>query len=217
MAAMAVTCPYTKVEESFNMQAMSDWLHLGISRLDQVCAIVVMAKLMTRTLVGSFGISRGCTANIYWRNTSGVDRVASRRHAERGHSAYQISAANRRCVHITSSAHSVRIVLGSGWWVAWRRLRQSVTRVYGDSVGTAFIVITATQFHLLFYASRALPNTFAMIIGLRLDCRCGNLFSPVGNGALARNGRVKWRRYGAATKGTDVVSIHHDCRRYFPL
>jgi len=42
-------------------------------------------------------------------------------------------------------------------------LRAAVEQKLGRRVGIAFVVLTATQFHLPFYASRPLANTYALI------------------------------------------------------
>jgi alpha-1,6-mannosyltransferase len=42
-------------------------------------------------------------------------------------------------------------------------LRSAVERVLGRPVGVAFVVLTSTQFHLPFYASRPLANTIALV------------------------------------------------------
>ena len=42
-------------------------------------------------------------------------------------------------------------------------LRSAVEHTLGRRVGLAYLVLTATQFHLPFYASRPLANTFALI------------------------------------------------------
>ena len=48
--------------------------------------------------------------------------------------------------------------------LALARLRAAVADAFGKSVGQAFLLLTSLQFHLPFYASRPLPNTFALAI-----------------------------------------------------
>lgn len=65
-----------------------------------------------------------------------------------------ISAKDRPCSRIQ----------GTTTVLAMARLRTSVAALLGKGVGQAFMLLTCLQFHLPFYASRPLPNTFALAI-----------------------------------------------------
>lgn len=59
----------------------------------------------------------------------------------------------------------VRAVLGLLVIFAWRRFRQQLEINFGQSVTIWFTLITASQFHFMYYLSRPLPNTFALVSG----------------------------------------------------
>ena len=48
--------------------------------------------------------------------------------------------------------------------LALGRFRRALRRKLGSPTAAAFMLLTATQFHLPFYMSRTLPNTFALIL-----------------------------------------------------
>lgn len=48
--------------------------------------------------------------------------------------------------------------------LAMLSLSESVRRKFGNYTGSLFIIITCTQFHFIFYSSRTLPNTFALML-----------------------------------------------------
>lgn len=53
---------------------------------------------------------------------------------------------------------------GTICWLAMCRMHQAIRRQLGSTYAKAFIVVTAMQFHLPFYMSRTLPNTFALAV-----------------------------------------------------
>ena len=67
------------------------------------------------------------------------------------------------CLHST-----VRAVLGLLVCLSFSSFRRAVEGKLGTTVGGFLTVITACQFHFLFYASRPLPNTFALILGKKV-------------------------------------------------
>lgn len=132
--------PYTKVEESFNIQATHDILEYGIP-LENVSAIldnqfdhVSFPGSVPRTFVGALilsGISKPLQALI-----SSPDHV-------------QIA---------------VRAVLGLANAAALWSVKGGVDIAYGRTAGRWYLLLQASQFHVIYYASRTLPNMFAFVL-----------------------------------------------------
>ncbi|PGH31552.1 alpha-1,6-mannosyltransferase [[Emmonsia] crescens] len=128
--------PYTKVEESFNIQAIHDILTYGIPSED------VTNKLRTkydhfsfpgavpRTFVGALIVS-GIAKPIV-RINSQIDRQLL-----------------------------VRGVVGCFNAFALISYARGVRRAFGKDAAVWYILFQASQFHVIYYASRTLPNMFA--------------------------------------------------------
>lgn len=58
---------------------------------------------------------------------------------------------------------TVRATLAFLVWLSWRRLYNAVAQILGNATAKWMTVLTLTQFHFAFYASRPLPNTFALV------------------------------------------------------
>lgn len=130
-----VVSPYTKVEESFNIQAVHDVLVYGTPTTN------VSARLhnydhfefpgaVPRTFVGAVGlagVSRPILNFVGWQYAQ----------------------------------HVVRAALGL--FNAWSLLsyKKGLEKAYGKGVAVWWAALLAGQFHVLYYASRTLPNTFA--------------------------------------------------------
>ncbi|KAI9027997.1 Alg9-like mannosyltransferase family-domain-containing protein [Hyaloraphidium curvatum] len=123
-------CPYTKVEESFNMQAIHDLLYHGpfdIKAFDHN----EFPGVVPRTFLGAIAVA---LASLPYKNL----------------------VADKLTMQMV-----VRTVLGIWTSFTLLKLRTAVSKTMGAEVGRWFVVVTAAQFHVLFWASRTLPNIFA--------------------------------------------------------
>ncbi|KAF7887235.1 uncharacterized protein EAF02_003882 [Botrytis sinoallii] len=130
-----LVAPYTKVEESFNIQATHDILNYGLpisnisSTLDTYDH-TTFSGAVTRTFFG----------------------------------ALSLAAISKPVILLTQGKYAqviVRGVLGLFNAACLIRYRNGLTGAFGVDVGRWYMALQVMQFHVLYYASRTLPNMFA--------------------------------------------------------
>ena len=135
-----ITCPYTKVEESFNLQATHDLLYynVNLTQYDHH----EFPGVVPRTFIGPLVLEISSSPFfMLWKSNN--DKILT--------------------------LYLVRIVLGFLNSFALSKFRKFLSDKFGYDVGVIFILLTCSQFHLLFYISRTLPNSFAfglVLLGL---------------------------------------------------
>ena len=137
--------PYTKVEESFNIQAIHDILEYGVpltnatSKFEKLFDHMTFPGAVPRTFIGSLILSGLAKPEIWLGELTGL-------------------AAQSRA----------RAVLGGLNATALAYFARSIDRAYGPIVAIWYVALQASQFHIWYYASRTLPNMFAFFLSTLL-------------------------------------------------
>ncbi|XP_013601034.1 PREDICTED: dol-P-Man:Man(7)GlcNAc(2)-PP-Dol alpha-1,6-mannosyltransferase-like isoform X2 [Brassica oleracea var. oleracea] len=133
-AIYVLMAPYTKVEESFNVQSMHDILYHR-HRLDSYDHLE-FPGVVPRTFIGAFIISFFASPLVFIISFLGFPKI------------YSLVAA--------------RFVLGCIILSTLRFFRIQIRKKFGYQVESFFLLLTTLQFHLLFYSTRPLPNILAL-------------------------------------------------------
>ncbi|KAG8186584.1 hypothetical protein JTE90_020875 [Oedothorax gibbosus] len=138
MAWHVIFCPYTKVEESFNLQAIHDLLYHGsnLSQFDHL----EFPGVVPRTFLGPLVIAGLSYPFLLINMHLGFDKFMMQ--------------------------YVVRMMLGSLVLISFYKFKNGVEKIFGATVSVWLQLITVTQFHFMFYMSRPLPNTFALVLAL---------------------------------------------------
>jgi alpha-1,6-mannosyltransferase len=128
-----VICPFNKVEESFNTQAIHDLLFHSnnLTQFDHH----EFPGVVPRTFLGPIIISTIVKPFTYF-----------------------FSSDNKFLILLFS-----RFVLGALCIFCQSLFRDSIRKKFGESTSNFYALVLLSQFHLLFYMSRTLPNTFALV------------------------------------------------------
>ena len=144
--------PYTKIEESFTIQATHDIWTFGVPFWNTTQYLAARYDHLQypefhpvpRTFVAPLALA-GASWPFAWL-VEGVDR--------------QIlgESVDTQCERTSLTAVIVRAVLGIFNAFSMLAYRNAVAGAFGRTTANWYLLFQASQFHIIFYASRTLPN-----------------------------------------------------------
>ncbi|ENN80093.1 hypothetical protein HUJ04_013073 [Dendroctonus ponderosae] len=140
--AHLVYCPFTKVEESFNLQAIHDILYhkWNISQYDHL----EFPGVVPRTFLGPIFVSFFAAPFVFILRLLNLNKFWAQ--------------------------YIVRTILALTVILSLKKLSNTLEKQFGSRWLQWFIAITVTQSHFMFYMSRPLPNIMALpLVLLALD------------------------------------------------
>eukprot|EP00240_Pyramimonas_obovata_P006170 CAMPEP_0118955538 /NCGR_PEP_ID=MMETSP1169-20130426/60131_1 /TAXON_ID=36882 /ORGANISM="Pyramimonas obovata, Strain CCMP722" /LENGTH=317 /DNA_ID=CAMNT_0006903411 /DNA_START=124 /DNA_END=1073 /DNA_ORIENTATION=+ len=131
-----VFVPYTKVEESFNLQATHDFLfhRFDLEQYDHL----EFPGVVPRTFWGALGLTLASSPTLMFLRAMMMPKILD--------------------------LYVVRMTLAFGTVASLANFRAALREQLGGTVAKAFAALYLVQFHGLFYAGRPLPNVFATIL-----------------------------------------------------
>ncbi|CAI7840522.1 unnamed protein product, partial [Closterium sp. NIES-53] len=128
--------PFTKVEESFNVQAMHDLLfhRFHLSQYDHF----EFPGVVPRTFLGALLVAGLSSPLVAITHLFGASKI--------------------------TALVIVRGTLGFLVFLSFYMLRRQIATTFGTPTARYFALLLLSQFHLPFYASRPLPNVFALAL-----------------------------------------------------
>ncbi|XP_071630483.1 dol-P-Man:Man(7)GlcNAc(2)-PP-Dol alpha-1,6-mannosyltransferase [Temnothorax longispinosus] len=129
-----VFCPFTKVEESFNLQAMHDILYHGANLTEYDHH--EFPGVVPRSFLGPIVIS--------------------------GLASPLVAGINYLKFNKFFAQYVVRAILGLLVISTLKLYRHALQRIFGLQFAGWFVLITVSQYHFMYYLSRPLPNIMAM-------------------------------------------------------
>ncbi|KAJ1560526.1 dolichyl-P-Man:Man(7)GlcNAc(2)-PP-dolichol alpha-1,6-mannosyltransferase [Cladochytrium tenue] len=153
---MVITARFSKVEESFNMQAVHDLLAYGVPRL-QLFDHLEFPGVVPRTFHAAFAVSTIAGPAVNAFSSAAKDN-------------FDMPLA----LYMTRFAVALLVV------VSLRAVREVVRRIYGASPASWFALLGLSEFHLIFWGSRTIPNTFALVLSNLVVAFWIDNFKPYG-------------------------------------
>mmetsp|Transcript_26105 Transcript_26105/g.64833 ORF Transcript_26105/g.64833 Transcript_26105/m.64833 type:complete len:629 (+) Transcript_26105:72-1958(+) len=137
-------CPFTKVEESFNTQAVHDLMTYGVKQLEEYDHRS-FPGVVPRSFLGAIIVA------VITKTVKVVVEVC-------GFVWFPSLPAKMGDLLLS------RFVLALLGLAALRCVKGALQRRFGRSTGVCFNLMLSAQFHIPFYLSRFLPNTFGLIL-----------------------------------------------------